>query len=135
MAVTETFDALLKIVIIGDSGAGKTCLILRYTQDNFRANFLSTIGKPSKTLTLSPGGAGSPEAWCLGSFTRLESELEESSTYVLVWKRHSRFYPGSRLALFRGLLECSCCAPMSQRHGSLSPSLYKVVCLSFYKVV
>lgn len=65
MAVTETFDALLKIVIIGDSGAGKTCLILRYTQDTFRANFLSTIGKPREGP--ESGGAGCAEAWCLGS--------------------------------------------------------------------
>ncbi len=45
MSATETFDALLKVVIIGDTSVGKTCLILRYTQDVFRANFLSTIGK------------------------------------------------------------------------------------------
>lgn len=45
MSATETFDALLKIVVIGDSCVGKTCVILRYTQDVFRANFLSTIGE------------------------------------------------------------------------------------------
>ncbi len=42
---SESFDALMKIVIIGDSAVGKTCLILRYSQDVFRPNFLSTIGK------------------------------------------------------------------------------------------
>ena len=44
-AMAETFDALLKIVIIGDTYVGKTCLILRYTHDTFRENFLSTIGR------------------------------------------------------------------------------------------
>ncbi|XP_064388539.1 ras-related protein Rab-10-like [Halichondria panicea] len=48
----ETFDALMKIVIIGDSAVGKTCLILRYTQDVFRPNFLSTIGVDFKTKTV-----------------------------------------------------------------------------------
>ena len=43
--MAETFDALMKIVIIGDTSVGKTCLILRYTHDTFRENFLSTIGK------------------------------------------------------------------------------------------
>ena len=43
--MAETFDALLKVVIIGDTSVGKTCLILRYTQDIFRENFLSTIGE------------------------------------------------------------------------------------------
>lgn len=41
----ESFDALLKVVMIGDTSVGKTCLILRYTQDIFRENFLSTIGE------------------------------------------------------------------------------------------
>ena len=40
----DTFDALVKVVVIGDSFVGKTCLVLRYTQDIFRENFLSTIG-------------------------------------------------------------------------------------------
>ena len=44
-AMAETFDALMKIVIIGDTYVGKTCLILRYTHDTFRENFLSTIGE------------------------------------------------------------------------------------------
>ena len=41
----DTFEALLKVVIIGDTYVGKTCIILRYTQDMFRDNFLSTIGE------------------------------------------------------------------------------------------
>ena len=40
----DSFDALMKVVVIGDSSVGKTCLVLRYTQDIFRENFLSTIG-------------------------------------------------------------------------------------------
>ena len=43
--MAETFEALLKVVVIGDTAVGKTCLILRYTQDLFRDNFLSTIGQ------------------------------------------------------------------------------------------
>lgn len=45
MAETEMFEALLKVVIIGDSSVGKTCIILRYAQETFRENFLSTIGE------------------------------------------------------------------------------------------
>ncbi len=40
-----TYDHLMKVVIIGDTAVGKTCLILRYTHDTYRESFLSTIGK------------------------------------------------------------------------------------------
>ena len=43
--MAETYDSLMKIVIIGDTSVGKTCLIMRYTHDTFRESFLSTIGK------------------------------------------------------------------------------------------
>ena len=38
------YDYAFKIVIIGESNVGKTCLLLRYTDDSFTANYLSTIG-------------------------------------------------------------------------------------------
>ena len=53
MAGPETFDALMKIVIIGDTAVGKTCLILRYSHDTFRENFLSTIGEWLLKATVS----------------------------------------------------------------------------------
>lgn len=44
-AMAETYEGLLKVITIGDTAVGKTCIILRYTQDLFRENFLSTIGQ------------------------------------------------------------------------------------------
>lgn len=52
----ESFDALLKVVMIGDTSVGKTCLILRYTQDIFRANFLSTIGECGRRTIVNYAG-------------------------------------------------------------------------------
>jgi small GTP-binding protein len=37
-------DYVLKILTIGESGVGKTCLLLRYTEDRFVKNHLTTIG-------------------------------------------------------------------------------------------
>ena len=45
----ETYDHLMKMIIIGDTAVGKTCLVLRYTHDTYRESFLSTIGE-SKIL-------------------------------------------------------------------------------------
>jgi small GTP-binding protein len=33
-----------KYLVVGDSGVGKTSLLVRYCEDNFQADYLSTIG-------------------------------------------------------------------------------------------
>ena len=38
------YDYLFKLLIIGESGVGKTCLLLRFTDDSFTSNHLTTIG-------------------------------------------------------------------------------------------
>lgn len=38
------FDYVFKLVIIGDSGVGKTSLLLRYTQKKFYGDHITTIG-------------------------------------------------------------------------------------------
>ena len=40
----EVFDFLQKIVIIGDSGVGKSNILLRYAADCFVENHTATIG-------------------------------------------------------------------------------------------
>ena len=41
----QPFDYLLKLIIIGDSGVGKTCLLLRFSEENFQNSHITTIGK------------------------------------------------------------------------------------------
>lgn len=42
---TGKSDFVLKILTIGESGVGKTCILLRYTDNKFVKNHLTTIGK------------------------------------------------------------------------------------------
>lgn len=41
----KTYDLLFKLLLIGDSGVGKTCILFRFSDDAFTTTFISTIGK------------------------------------------------------------------------------------------
>lgn len=40
----QAYDYLFKILLIGDSGVGKTCILCRFSDDSFNPSFISTIG-------------------------------------------------------------------------------------------
>lgn len=46
------YDHLLKLIIIGDSSVGKTCLLLRFAEDSFPVSHMPTIGKKSLYLCI-----------------------------------------------------------------------------------
>jgi len=37
------YDFLMKLLVIGDSGVGKSCLLLRFAEDSFTPNFITTL--------------------------------------------------------------------------------------------
>ena len=41
---SNQFDYTFKIVMIGDSGVGKSCILLRFADDKFNESFYATIG-------------------------------------------------------------------------------------------
>ena len=42
--LTEEYDLMFKILLLGDSGVGKSSLLLRYTKNEFNVDMRSTIG-------------------------------------------------------------------------------------------
>ncbi|KAJ1452212.1 P-loop containing nucleoside triphosphate hydrolase protein [Pelagophyceae sp. CCMP2097] len=40
----RAYDLHLKLLMLGDTGVGKTCLLLRYAFDSFSPTFITTIG-------------------------------------------------------------------------------------------
>ena len=48
----SNYDAMVKVLMIGDSGVGKTCIIQRYTKNDFSMSHLSTIAIDFKMVTL-----------------------------------------------------------------------------------
>lgn len=49
----ETYDYMFKVIIIGDSGVGKTNLILRFSDRNFNNKYVATIGVDFKIKTIA----------------------------------------------------------------------------------
>ncbi|KDO16089.1 hypothetical protein SPRG_18374, partial [Saprolegnia parasitica CBS 223.65] len=44
MVHSSKYDLLVKLLLIGDSGVGKSCLLMRYSDDTFTSSFITTIG-------------------------------------------------------------------------------------------
>lgn len=55
MAAPE-YDYLFKLLLIGDSGVGKSCLLLRFADDTYTESYISTIGVDFKIRTIEQDG-------------------------------------------------------------------------------
>ena len=42
--MSPDYDYLFKLLLIGNSGVGKSCLLMRYAENSFTENFFNTIG-------------------------------------------------------------------------------------------
>lgn len=52
----SSYDFLIKLLMIGDSGVGKSCLLLRFSDDSFTTSFITTIGIDFKIKTIELDG-------------------------------------------------------------------------------
>jgi Ras-related protein Rab-1A len=46
------YDYLFKLVLIGDTCVGKSCLLVRFADDCFQENYITTIGVDFRFRTL-----------------------------------------------------------------------------------
>jgi Ras-related protein Rab-8A len=53
---SAAYDYLIKLLLIGDSGVGKSCLLLRFSDDSFTPSFITTIGIDFKIRTIDLEG-------------------------------------------------------------------------------
>ena len=63
----KQYDHLIKLIIIGDSSVGKSCILLRFSEDCFPTSHMPTIGK-----------------FLDQHYTAQHSEAEKSSVFEIV---------------------------------------------------
>jgi len=51
----DKYDFMAKVIIIGDSGIGKTVLITRFCEATFKESYVATIGVDFKIKTMTMG--------------------------------------------------------------------------------
>lgn len=54
--MNNEYDYLFKLLLIGDSGVGKSCLLLRFADDTYTPDYISTIGVDFKIRTIELDG-------------------------------------------------------------------------------
>ncbi|XP_052380168.1 ras-related protein Rab-15-like isoform X13 [Oncorhynchus keta] len=54
--MAKQYDVLFRLLLLGDSGVGKTCLLCRFTDNEFHPSHISTIGVDFKMKTLEIDG-------------------------------------------------------------------------------
>jgi Ras-related protein Rab-1A len=56
MSTATEYDYLFKLLLIGDSGVGKSCLLLRFADHTYTESYISTIGVDFKIRTIELDG-------------------------------------------------------------------------------
>lgn len=46
--MAKQYDILFRLLLLGDSGVGKTCMLRRFAEGEFDPSHISTIGKEKK---------------------------------------------------------------------------------------
>ncbi|CAG61730.1 uncharacterized protein GVI51_K12507 [Nakaseomyces glabratus] len=54
--MNSEYDYLFKLLLIGNSGVGKSCLLLRFSDDTYTNDYISTIGVDFKIKTVELDG-------------------------------------------------------------------------------
>lgn len=56
LSLTYSHNSQIKLLLIGDSGVGKSCCLLRFSEDSFTPSFITTIGIDFKIRTIDLDG-------------------------------------------------------------------------------
>ena len=55
-AAYDQYDYIFRIIIVGDSGVGKSSMMMQYTENVFQQSYLPTFGADFRIKTVEIGG-------------------------------------------------------------------------------
>ena len=111
------YDYLFTLLLIGNSGVGKSCLLLRFADDAFTESYISTIGPDFKIRTIELEGktvklqivSTSPILWNFPDFLGRESDTEGGGSRLCRWwSQQRRVGSPGRLVLPNSSLSVRC---------------------------
>ncbi|TXG74002.1 hypothetical protein EZV62_002581 [Acer yangbiense] len=95
------YDYLIKLLLIGDSGVGKSCLLLRFSDGSFTTSFITTIGIDFKIRTIELDGKRIKlQIWDTAGQERFRtittgfSSLQKSGSLIFVEELPHQISPG-----------------------------------------
>jgi len=148
---TMADETLLKLLVIGDSAVGKSCLLLRYTDDKFNETFMTTIGVDFKTkryamellLSLFAVGSGETERvmadggfldvaleWVDGMFVEIPDEYLQFIEHLIRLAERDEYWTHATVHMLESqtiedLVAGFMCHPSeSLEYGENSPEIY-----------
>ena len=89
----DQYDYLYKIVLTGDSGVGKSCLLSRFTRNEFDVESKSTIGVEFATRSIRIGGKTVKAQVCLFSCFLIKFfDKNATSDSLKTWREYKMFF-------------------------------------------
>ena len=123
----QAVDYKMSIIMIGDSGVGKTCILLKFADQNFNTSHISTIGIDYKIKTIQIDGknvklqiwdTAGPERYRVitqayfrdiqGVIVAYDSTSEESFNNVRNWVRQVETHTSGRGSIESVLIGNKC---------------------------
>lgn len=103
----DTFDFLFKVVLIGDCGTGKTCVVQRFKTGNYEERHGNTIGVDFSMKTISIDNK------------KVKIQIWDTGTFLIDWAHHSS------IKLEINVFLCYCKIAGQERFRTITQSYYR----------